>query len=225
MRQSFITCLFVAGCLSNSPVPLMQLPTPTPTLTEVTAPTSMATATPVAILLPTPTPKLTATPGPLSCAEQSMKFVAETNRLLHEWDAAVGLTVHTSRFQLPDRVDKLQALRTQAGELPRPNCAVQIKALLLYGMDSTIQSLMNFIEHGDVDVSWPEILRNSRHDIDAVRHALNATLEYSGNWQPMMIDDVKLMLICRCSYVRPCSVSGGVANHCTHSIYAASLLG
>jgi hypothetical protein len=123
-----------------------------------------------------------------------MTFVAQTHRLLREWDAAVELTMHTSRLQLPDRVDKLQALHTRAGELPCPDCAVQIKALLVSGMGSTIQSLTHFIAERDVDVAWPEILRKSQHDIDVARHATNAMLEYSASWQPMMLDDVKQML-------------------------------
>lgn len=133
------------------------------------------------------------TPAPPFCAEQSQQFVVQTNKLLEDWDVAAALAAHSSRFQLPDQVYKLQALRGRAQALPSPACAAPVKALLVYGMDSAIQSLQNFAAHKAVDGSLPAMLPEALHDLDAARHAANAVLDAS-SWQPMTIEDIKRVL-------------------------------
>lgn len=197
LRHYLVAVLLIASSVRDANVPPSQLPTPTPAAAAPVTPAILATATPVErldFLLPTPTPVLPATHKSPSCAEQSAYFVTQMTMLLRDWDAALDRTQHLAHIQLPDLLDNLQALHTRAEELPYPTCAVPIKALLVYGIDSAITSVQSFATHKPTGISWAEMLQEAQGDVDAARHATNAMLESAGSWQPMVLEDVQRML-------------------------------
>jgi hypothetical protein len=129
-----------------------------------------------------------------SCAEQSKEFATQTNELMREWEDAILLASNTPRMQLPDQIEKLQALNRRAEDLPAPDCALPIRAVLTDATGVATRSMVDFMTQSSMEFLAGYGLDSSQKDLDIVRHALTAMADYKGSWQPLMVDDVKKAL-------------------------------
>lgn len=90
---------------------------------------------------------------PQSCAQQSATFLTAIQGVAREWDDAANLAGQTPRMSLPAQIDKLQAIRRKAQDVPAPACAKPAQDALVQGMDQTISTYLKFLSQApDADV-------------------------------------------------------------------------
>jgi hypothetical protein len=98
----------------------------------------------------TPIPTFTATPDP--CQPPALQeSIAETDRLMREFDDGSLLAQNTPRDLLLDPISDLQRIRRAAEDQEIPACLYDLKSYQLAHMNTVIDILIGFLKEADAE--------------------------------------------------------------------------